>query len=87
LVILEFSKPDNSLTGKIFRFYFNQLLPKAGGLVSGDLAAYRYLPESVNAFPDGNSFLEVISDAGFRNCRFRRLTLGIATIYFGIKPL
>ncbi len=52
LVILEFPPPAQGFTGSLFRFYFENILPRIGGLISGNVGAYSYLPESVLAFPE-----------------------------------
>lgn len=85
VVILEFSKPKNYLFKKIYNFYFFKILPFFGKLFSKDNNAYNYLPESVNAFPDGTEFLNHLSNAGFNQVAFKPLTFGIATLYKGIK--
>jgi demethylmenaquinone methyltransferase / 2-methoxy-6-polyprenyl-1,4-benzoquinol methylase len=85
LVILEFSKPLNSLFGKLFRFYFSNILPRVGGKISGDQTAYVYLHESVESFPEGNTFLRLLQEEGFSHCTCKRLTFGIVSIYSGFK--
>lgn len=84
-IILEFSRPRNFFIKMIYHFYFFTLMPFVGHLVSGDKQAYHYLPESVYRFPEGNAFLNELRDAGFRKCSYKRLTFGIATIYYGKK--
>ncbi len=84
-VILEFSKPTKFPFKQIYNFYFRAILPKIGKLVSKDNAAYTYLPESVEAFPDGERFLEVLKNAGFKNTKCRSLTFGVSSIYVGEK--
>lgn len=84
--ILEFSMPPRQhIMGKLYRFYFRQILPRVGRLVSKDARAYTYLPESVGEFPYGERFLQVLSEAGFTDCTARRLMGGIATIYTATK--
>lgn len=85
IVILEFSKPSSFLAGTLYRFYFSYILPLIGGLISGVKHAYVYLPQSVDAFPEGKEFLEILENSGFKNCTFKRMTFGIATIYSGFK--
>jgi demethylmenaquinone methyltransferase / 2-methoxy-6-polyprenyl-1,4-benzoquinol methylase len=85
LVVLEFSQPRNYLFNKLYHFYSFKIIPFFGKLFSKDNRAYKYLPESVNAFPDGERFLEHMSSAGFNNLTFKPLTFGIATLYTGIK--
>jgi demethylmenaquinone methyltransferase / 2-methoxy-6-polyprenyl-1,4-benzoquinol methylase len=84
-VILEFSKPTKFPFKQIYNFYFRAILPKIGKVISKDNAAYTYLPESVEAFPDGDKFLEVLKNAGFKNTRCRSLTFGVSSIYIGEK--
>ncbi len=84
-VILEFSKPTKFPFKQIYNFYFKAILPKLGKLISKDNAAYTYLPESVEAFPDGPNFLKVLEKAGFKNTQWRSLTFGISSIYIGQK--
>ena len=83
--VLEFSMPRKFPMSQIYRFYFWAILPLIGRIVSGHKLAYTYLPESVNAFPDGQSFIKLMENAGFKNCKFRLLSFGIATIYQGEK--
>ncbi len=85
-VILEFSQPKSFPFRQLYGFYFKAILPKLGKLISKDNAAYTYLPESVEAFPDGNRFLKILEKAGFTNTRCRPLTFGISSIYTGQKP-
>ena len=59
-IILEFSKPKTFPIKQIYNFYFNKMLPGIGKLVSKDNAAYTYLPESVDAFPDGKNFTTIL---------------------------
>ncbi len=84
-VILEFSKPSPGFFSVLYRFYFHRLLPAFGGLVSRDRQAYAYLPASVERFPEGEAFLELMRGQGFSCCSLRRLTGGIATVYTGEK--
>ena len=85
VVILEFSTPDRFPMKQLYRFYFKHILPRVGGLVSGDRGAYEYLPASVFAFPQGDRFLDIMRACGFRDVRRRPLTFGIATLYAGEK--
>ncbi|MBO75026.1 MAG: bifunctional demethylmenaquinone methyltransferase/2-methoxy-6-polyprenyl-1,4-benzoquinol methylase UbiE [Flavobacteriales bacterium] len=84
-VVLEFSKPTFFPLKQIFHFYFHTLMPGVGKLVSKDSAAYSYLPESVEAFPEGGEFLKIMKGCGYTQCQMHRLTGGIASIYTGIK--
>ncbi|ADV68485.1 bifunctional demethylmenaquinone methyltransferase/2-methoxy-6-polyprenyl-1,4-benzoquinol methylase UbiE [Deinococcus maricopensis] len=84
LVLLEFPPPGRGLFGALFRFYFRQVLPRIGGLVSGNAGAYTYLPESVLAFPAPAQLALMMHAAGFRT-RYRTLTFGIAALHVGDK--
>ena len=84
-VILEFSKPSKFPFKQLYNFYFNFILPKIGRSISKDDSAYRYLPESVQAFPDGDRFLEIMKNSGFKETQCKSLTFGISSIYTGRK--
>ena len=85
LVILEFSTPPGAVTRFLYQVYFHHLLPALGGLVSGNGAAYRYLPESVASFPSAEALAATLRAVGFDNVRWRSLSLGIAAIHVGEK--
>jgi demethylmenaquinone methyltransferase/2-methoxy-6-polyprenyl-1,4-benzoquinol methylase len=85
VVILEFSKPKSFPFKQIYQFYFQWILPKIGKLISKNHAAYTYLPDSVQAFPDGDDFLNILDKIGFQKNQCTPLTLGISSIYFGSK--
>jgi len=84
-VILEFSKPKKFPIKQLYNFYFNNILPRIGKLVSKDNAAYTYLPESVNAFPEGDDFLVILNQLGYKNAKAIPLMFGIASIYTASK--
>lgn len=86
IVVLEFSKPRNFPVKQLYQFYFRNILPSLGRLISKDHKAYTYLPDSVGQFPDGKQFLDELERAGFGNVSQKRLTFGIATMYTGRKP-
>lgn len=85
VVILEFSTPQNRIFGVLYKFYNRQILPRIGALISKDRGAYEYLPASVEEFPSPSKFLEMMEDAGFKNCYAVSQSLGIAQIYIGEK--
>lgn len=85
VVILEFSRPRAFPIKQMYFFYFKKILPMIGGLISGNRGAYSYLPDSVMAFPDGESFENILRKMNFRHVRSIPLTFGIATAYFGKK--
>ena len=85
LFILEFSKPTQFPFKQFFAFYFRFILPVWGKLISKDNAAYSYLPESINAFPYGRAFLDLMEEAGFRDARQQKLSFGVASLYSATK--
>ncbi len=85
LVVLEFSKPKQFPVKQFYNFYFKRILPVLGKLISKNDNAYMYLPESVNQFPDGESFTEILAKIGFKDMKIRKQSFGIASIYTGIK--
>lgn len=84
LVVLEFSMPQGVL-GSLYRLYFREVLPRVGGLVSGDRGAYAYLPASVARFPSPEAFAALLETCGFTAVRWRPLTGGIAHLHRGDK--
>ncbi len=82
--ILEFSKVEGFL-GPFYMFYFKNILPQIGKLVSKDNRAYTYLPDSVNAFPYGEKMKNILLNTGFKKVEYKKLSLGIATIYKATK--
>jgi demethylmenaquinone methyltransferase / 2-methoxy-6-polyprenyl-1,4-benzoquinol methylase len=85
LLILEFSRPRNAIFKPIYNFYLNKVLPKVAGLVSGDKEAYEYLASSIAEFYEPEELLAMISNAGFSRHYCRPLTMGIVTVYVGVK--
>jgi demethylmenaquinone methyltransferase/2-methoxy-6-polyprenyl-1,4-benzoquinol methylase len=81
--ILEFSIPTNLLVKRLYLFYFRRIIPVFGGLISGDRAAYQYLNVSVEAFPYGQEFAELMKKAGFSEVTVISMTFGIASLYTG----
>ena len=85
LVILEFSHPEKFPVKQLFKFYFHNILPLLGKIISSDRKAYQYLPDSVKEFPSGNKFLQILTETGFTDTKFYPLTFGIAAIYTAKK--
>ena len=85
VVILEFSKPSIFPFKQVYNFYFKSILPIIGNVISKDNSAYTYLPESVQAFPEGSKFLDILKKTGFNQTECIPLTFGICSIYTGIK--
>ena len=85
IVILEFSFPKNMILQWLYRYYFEKILPITGRIISGHKIAYSYLPSSVVNFPQGETFKKMLECSGFKNISLKPLTLGIVTLYKGIK--
>lgn len=85
VAILEFSKPAKFPIKQLYNFYFKYILPVFGRLVSKDATAYQYLPESVQAFPEGDAFINILTKTGFTSCKNRPLTFGICSLYTAVK--
>src|SRR5688572_12540487 len=87
VAILEFSQPRGRIFGRLYRFYFRNVLPLIGQVISRSRDnAYRYLPASVLEFPDGDALAERLTRHGLIDVHFHPLTFGIATLYVGTKP-
>ncbi len=84
-VILELSVPRNKTVRWFYDLYFMHILPWIGGLISGNKAAYEYLPASVHAFPSPQAFCGMMTEAGFTNVRHKAFTLGLCRMYVGEK--
>jgi len=83
--ILECNRPEG-ITGAAYNLYFKKILPRIGGLISGDRAAYAYLPASVERFPRPTRMLQLIGAAGFAQASWTSYTLGAAGLYRATKP-
>lgn len=86
LVVLEFSKPTFGAAQLFYKFYMNVVGPSISKLFGSNKAAYQYLNDSVQAFPEGQTFLNLMNEAGFTQTYLKKLSLGICTIYCGSKP-
>ncbi|MDH5582113.1 MAG: bifunctional demethylmenaquinone methyltransferase/2-methoxy-6-polyprenyl-1,4-benzoquinol methylase UbiE [Bdellovibrionales bacterium] len=84
-MIMEFSLPKNPLIKMFYLFYFRNLLPFVGNLVSKHKDAYTYLNKTVEDFPYGKEFTDMMENAGFKEIRIVPLTFGIASLYIGKK--
>jgi demethylmenaquinone methyltransferase/2-methoxy-6-polyprenyl-1,4-benzoquinol methylase len=85
LFILEFATPKNRIWRGVFNAYFLKVLPYIGKVVSGDNSAYKYLPSSVDTFPQYGEFMEELEHFGFKNPSYRQLTGGVAVLYTAQK--
>lgn len=78
--ILEFSRMEGVLSS-LYNFYFNKVLPFLAKMISGEKEAYAYLPDSVQNFPCGERMKNILLDLGFSKVEYKKLSLGIVTIY------
>jgi demethylmenaquinone methyltransferase/2-methoxy-6-polyprenyl-1,4-benzoquinol methylase len=85
LVILELSEPEWFPMKQLYALYSKVVIPTLGKLLSKDRSAYTYLPQSIKAFPQGEIMKDIILKAGFKEAGFKRLTLGICTLYTATK--
>jgi demethylmenaquinone methyltransferase/2-methoxy-6-polyprenyl-1,4-benzoquinol methylase len=85
VIILEFTFPNKGLMRKIYPIYFQRVLPRVGGFVSGDQGAYAYLPESVSHFASVENYEEIMRKVGLENVSSQSLTGGVASVISGIK--
>jgi demethylmenaquinone methyltransferase/2-methoxy-6-polyprenyl-1,4-benzoquinol methylase len=87
VVILEFGRPTLPVFKNLYKWYLSRFIPWAGGVVSGQKEVYRYLHESIMAFPEPAELMAMMQKAGFSQIRRRKLTGGIANLYIGDKML
>jgi demethylmenaquinone methyltransferase / 2-methoxy-6-polyprenyl-1,4-benzoquinol methylase len=85
VAILEFTEPPDGLFGDLYRWYFCTVLPEIGGLISGDQAAYKYLPKSVARFFRPAELATFMTAVGFRSADYRVWTLGTVALHTGIR--
>lgn len=85
LIVLEFSQPYGFPFRQLFQWYFRHILPLVGRMASSDPAAYGYLYESVQAFPEGKDFVNILQANGFKNSQCIPLTLGVCSLYVAEK--
>ena len=85
LVILELSYPDNAFLLWCYKLYALRLLPFIGGLISGNRAAYTYLPNSILRFPKADQFVPILQRVGFTHVVVRKLTFGVCVMYVAEK--
>jgi demethylmenaquinone methyltransferase/2-methoxy-6-polyprenyl-1,4-benzoquinol methylase len=84
-VILEFSKPVLPGVKTLYNLYTRIIAPQAGKYIAKNQAAYKYLNDSIQAFPEGDTFLEIMQQTGYKKCYKKSLSLGVCTIYCGFK--
>lgn len=85
LCVLELSTPRNRFIRWFYDLYTLHIIPWIGTMKSGDKSAYRYLPQSIAAVPQGDDMLQLMRNAGLRETACKRLTLGVCSIYTAVK--
>ena len=85
LMVLEFSQLPNGGLQQLYDLYSFNVIPRMGQLIANDRDSYQYLVESIRKFPDQETFLSMIRDAGFENTKYRNLSFGIAALHSGWK--
>ena len=85
LMVLEFSQIPVPLARKAYDFYSFNVIPRMGKLIANDRDSYQYLIESIRKFPNQETFLSMVRQAGFENANYRNLSLGIAALHSGWK--
>lgn len=85
LCVIELSTPRNTVIKWFYDLYTLHIIPWVGALKSHDRSAYRYLPLSIAAVPQGDDMLNIMRQAGFNHCKVKRLTLGTCSIYTALK--
>ena len=81
LLILEFSKPTNSIFSKIYDWYSFNVIPKLGNLLVGDANSYKYLAESIRMHPAQEELKQMVLECGFERCKFYNLVNGVVAIH------
>ena len=84
-VILEFSKPKIKGIEQLYNLYMGLVAPKMGGLFSKNKKAYQYLTDSVQHFPEGKDFTDIMNNIGYKETTCKKLSFGICSIYCGTK--
>lgn len=85
LMVLEFSQIPNELMQKVYDLYSFNIIPRMGQVIANDRDSYQYLVESIRKFPDQDTFLGMVRQAGFENAKYRNLSMGIACLHSGWK--
>lgn len=85
MIILEFNYLESGFFSHLFRFYLNRVMPVAGGFITRDRSAYRYLTRTIKDFPDPRKFKELMEDTGLESVKHFPLTYGICNIFTGYK--
>ncbi|MGB1235550.1 MAG: bifunctional demethylmenaquinone methyltransferase/2-methoxy-6-polyprenyl-1,4-benzoquinol methylase UbiE [Planktomarina sp.] len=85
LMVLEFSQLPNPMMQKAYDLYSFNVIPRMGQMIANDYDSYQYLVESIRKFPDQDTFLGMVKQAGFANAAYRNMTMGVACLHSGWK--
>lgn len=85
LMVLEFSHPRLPVVCQLYRAYMQRIAPRIAGIAASNREAYRYLNDSVQAFPEGEALIHILESCHYTRTRLRRLSLGICSLYSGEK--
>lgn len=85
LMVLEFSQIPNEMMQKVYDLYSFNIIPRMGQAIANDRDSYQYLVESIRKFPDQDTFLSMVRQAGFENAKYRNLSMGVACLHSGWK--
>lgn len=85
LVILELTTPVHFPMKQLFKIYSSVMIPMMGRIISKDKNAYKYLPNTIKAFPQGEVMMDIFKKIGYKEYNFKRLTFGICTMYTATK--
>jgi demethylmenaquinone methyltransferase/2-methoxy-6-polyprenyl-1,4-benzoquinol methylase len=85
LMVLEFSQLPNPMMQKAYDLYSFNVIPRMGQVIANDRDSYQYLVESIRNFPDQETFLRMVKQAGFEQAKYRNLSMGIAALHSGWK--
>ncbi|GAW34499.1 ubiquinone/menaquinone biosynthesis C-methyltransferase UbiE [Roseovarius sp. A-2] len=85
LMVLEFSQIPNEMMQKVYDLYSFNIIPRLGQAIANDRGSYQYLVESIRKFPDQETFLGMVRQAGFEQAKYRNLSMGIACLHSGWK--
>jgi demethylmenaquinone methyltransferase/2-methoxy-6-polyprenyl-1,4-benzoquinol methylase len=86
VAILEFTEPPEGFLGNVYRWYFRSVLPRIGGFISGDSAAYTYLPKSVSRFFRPPELATLMTAVGYHSVDFKVWTFGTVALHTGVRP-
>ena len=86
VAVLEFGQPSLAPFAAVYNLYSRHIMPVIGKALTGNRAAYEYLPRTASRFPSGEVFLQILSESGFTKTRLKSYMLGIAYAYYASKP-